>query len=320
MLSLFPHASRIGFGCASLGSRVDAKRGLAALASAFDCGVRWFDLAPSYGDGQAEEIFSIFAEGRRSAICICTKCGIVAPRTRQVAAALRPLAQKVVAYAPGLRKFVASGRPAAAQQSLSSSFIRQSVQRSLQRLRTDYVDILALHDPDPEDLERDDIRSALEQVVTSGYARAVGIAGSLEAAVNGLRRGLPISHVQFANNPLQPQIGELAQSGANAKSIYVSTYSAFGPPMLVQRLLQTVRSQPKLEALLRRTGYELPIEDAIRAALVDYALQTNPTGTVLFSMLSPHHLQFNIARANMAHRPDPAPLFEALLGSSISRS
>ena len=63
---MFDSASRIGFGCASLGSRIDSRSGLRALSDAFDRGVNWFDLAPSYGNGQAEAIFSQFLEGRRS--------------------------------------------------------------------------------------------------------------------------------------------------------------------------------------------------------------------------------------------------------------
>ena len=45
--------SRLGFGCASLGSRVAAADGLNALAAAFDAGVNWFDVAPAYGAGEA---------------------------------------------------------------------------------------------------------------------------------------------------------------------------------------------------------------------------------------------------------------------------
>ena len=43
--------SAIGFGCASLGSRISAADGRRAIARALDLGLTWFDVAPPYGDG-----------------------------------------------------------------------------------------------------------------------------------------------------------------------------------------------------------------------------------------------------------------------------
>ena len=54
----------IGMGCASLGSRVGRREGLRALARAYDAGITWFDVAPSYGDAEAETILGEFVQGR----------------------------------------------------------------------------------------------------------------------------------------------------------------------------------------------------------------------------------------------------------------
>ena len=54
--------SALGFGCASLGSRVDAREGARALAAAHEGGVTWFDLAPVYGGGRAEAIAAPFLQ------------------------------------------------------------------------------------------------------------------------------------------------------------------------------------------------------------------------------------------------------------------
>jgi aryl-alcohol dehydrogenase-like predicted oxidoreductase len=310
---LFPRASSLGFGCASLGSRIGAKSGLAALGRALDRGVNWFDLAPSYGDGHAEEIFSTFSKGRRAEIYICTKCGIVASRAGALAAALRPLARILVAYAPGLRKPLAHGRAAATRVPLTGDLITNSIARSLRRLQTDYVDVLALHDPHSSDLAREDVRSELEAVVASGRARAVGIAGSLEAVETAVRLELPINHIQIANNPLQPQIRSLARTlGSKSARIFITSHSAFGPSSLVRRLVAAVRSDSELEQMLRRIGYELPIDDAIRAALIDYAIRSNPAGAVVFSMFTERNLAFNVGRAKLASHSDPQSFFDAI--------
>jgi aryl-alcohol dehydrogenase-like predicted oxidoreductase len=58
--SLGRNVSVLGFGCASLGSRIGARPGLLALEQAFDAGISWYDVAPSYGDGNAEAILGNF--------------------------------------------------------------------------------------------------------------------------------------------------------------------------------------------------------------------------------------------------------------------
>ena len=55
--------SAVGFGCASLGSRVSEAQGLRALGLAFERGVTWYDVAPPYGDGEAEGIADGPGEG-----------------------------------------------------------------------------------------------------------------------------------------------------------------------------------------------------------------------------------------------------------------
>src|SRR5579872_3977893 len=107
MPRIFPGASRIGFGCASLGSRIGPNKGIGALARAFDAGVNWFDLAPSYGDGAAETIFAEFVRGRRHRIHICTKCGIEPVRPNRIARLLKPLARQAVGLAPASRALLA---------------------------------------------------------------------------------------------------------------------------------------------------------------------------------------------------------------------
>src|SRR6516164_2614071 len=69
-----------GIETASLGSRISPKVGLDALARAHEAGVAWYDLAPAYGAGEAESIFSRFLAGRRERLSILTKVGLAPPR------------------------------------------------------------------------------------------------------------------------------------------------------------------------------------------------------------------------------------------------
>ena len=57
--------SHLGFGCAPIMGRISKSHALRALAFSFDCGVTHFDVARSYGFGQAEEIVGGFIKGKR---------------------------------------------------------------------------------------------------------------------------------------------------------------------------------------------------------------------------------------------------------------
>jgi hypothetical protein len=297
---IFPRASRIGFGCASLGSRIGPKQGLASLQRAFDAGVNWFDLAPSYGDGAAETIFAEFARGRRDGIHICTKCGIEPARPSRLARLLRPLARRAVTAVPATRGLLARGRSGPKRLELTSYLIRESLEHSLKRLGTDHVDVYALHDPEPDALDCDDVRRAIEEVLASGKARAVGLAGSLEATIAALHAGLPVTHVQIADPPFAGYPVLLkATMPADAHFVLV-THSIYGALDPAQALLARANSRSELSALLADHGYPMSLAQAVRAVLLDHALASNPDGVVLLSMFSGAHLTTSMARLKFA--------------------
>ncbi len=303
MTAPFPTTIQLGFGCASLGSRVDARQGLRSLAAAYHLGVNWFDLAPSYGDGRAEEVFAAFASGRREQIHICTKCGIAAQRVGRLVASVRPVAQLAVSVAPPLRAWIARAREPPARTPITGELIRSSLTESLRRLRTDHVDVLALHDPSEDDLARDDVARALEDVVRGGEARIAGVAGAPERAVEAVRRRLPIGLVQFANNlnvkGLEQVRGAL---GDSISGLLVVTHSVFDPLRRLSSLGAERSSEMRRD--LEELGYRGPLGQAAGAALMDYALGCNPHGVVLASMFDRAHLEANVARTK-AQAPNP---------------
>ncbi|MFX6040902.1 aldo/keto reductase, partial [Acinetobacter baumannii] len=58
-------SGRLGFGCAPMLGRVGRKDSLRALAIAYDNGIRHFDVARSYGFGEAEALLGEFLAGKR---------------------------------------------------------------------------------------------------------------------------------------------------------------------------------------------------------------------------------------------------------------
>jgi aryl-alcohol dehydrogenase-like predicted oxidoreductase len=283
--------SSVGFGCASLGGRIGLRKALEALERAYEAGITWYDVAPSYGDAMAESILGEFASKKRDSIYVCTKVGVRPADTRAAMRLLKPIVRIVVATFPALQKQVSRVRPKPFKVPLSAELIRTSVEKSLRRLRTDYVDVLALHRPAVEEVVREDIIMALERVVRDGKARAVSIAGNLEAGMKGLDESLPYRLVQIANNSLEPDLAKLKERSRPGRTFV--TYGSFSS---LDRLVTRINAQTEILSALHELGYRGNLTEIAAAFLVDYAFATNSAGVSLFSMLKKEHLDFNLLR------------------------
>lgn len=154
--------SEIGFGAWGIGG--DAKGAVAygptddgeskrALRHAFDSGVTFFDTADFYGFGHSEEVLGAGLAQVRHQVLMATKVGMLD----------------------------AEGR-----QDFSVTHIRRSLEQSLKRLGTDYVDLYQLHSP-PIKLVEDDgaILDCLDGLRRDGKIRAFGI--SVRSPEDGLK-------------------------------------------------------------------------------------------------------------------------------------
>ena len=162
--------SRIGLGTAPLGSTEDGplwwgpqdrSTAVATVRAALDAGITWVDTAPFYGWGRAEEIVGEAVRGRRDDVTILTKCGTVR----------RPDGS-----------WADDGSPEA---------IRADLEASLRRLGTDRVDVLQLHDPDPEVAVEESV-GAMADLVAEGKVRHVGLSNH---GVDLLERGAAIAPI-----------------------------------------------------------------------------------------------------------------------------
>ena len=292
--------SSLGFGCASLGSRVAPAAGLKALASAFDAGVTWFDVAPAYGGGAAEGLLGDFVQGRRGDIQICTKVGLRAPRRNIVYRTVLPMARRILSAAPGLRAAAKSGARTVNQAvPLTAGMIADSIADSLVKLKTDHVDVLALHMADPAVIGRDDILRALEQILARGQARAVGVAGTAEAAVLTAALGKPYGVVQLADDPETRPLARVRDAAAG-RPLSVITHSVFGVDGAFARARARLLEDEPRRRRLAEMGYEGEPDRITAEILLDRALASNADGVVLMSMFGADHLRFNVSRAARA--------------------
>jgi aryl-alcohol dehydrogenase-like predicted oxidoreductase len=296
--------SAIGFGCASLGSRVDARRGEEALARAYDAGVSWFDVAPSYGDGHAEVLLGKLLAGKRSQVAVCTKVGVLPCRAPLAHRVIRPVVRYGIGLLPELRKHVVRLRPPAQRVGLTGSFIESSIVESLKRLQTDYVDVLALHEPHLADVQREDVLQALDNVVNKGYARTISLASDLTVALAAISLSEHFRIIQVANSPFAPNAALAKQQLPTGRPVAFVTHSVYGHDGPLRALTAMISKQADKRALMDCLGYRDVPRQSAAAFLLDFALASNPEGVVLLSMYEPLHFSFDIGRLTASPPPE----------------
>ncbi|HEX4746444.1 MAG TPA: aldo/keto reductase [Gaiellaceae bacterium] len=132
-------ASRVGLGCNNFGGRIDLAATRAVVDAALEVGVTFFDTAEVYGNGgDSERFLGEILDGRRDEVVLATKFG---------------WGQE-------------SGDG-------SATNVRRAIEGSLERLRTDHVDLYYLHKPDPSTPIAETL-TALDELVREGKVRAVG--------------------------------------------------------------------------------------------------------------------------------------------------
>ena len=195
-------APAIGFGCSALLGRTGKAASLRALDAAWNEGIRFFDTARAYGYGESEALLGAFLKGRRDRAIIATKFGILPARQPAWKRLAKSAARSVLAIAPSARSFV---RKRAAGQFTSNQFtvpvLRESIEQSLRKLSTDYVDILFLHAAPASVLKQDELLDAMSRLVEAGKVRIAGL--SADPAVVQLaleRRVEPLRAMQFPCN------------------------------------------------------------------------------------------------------------------------
>ena len=147
----------IGLGCMGMTiqyGELDDEKSINTINYALDVGLNLLNTADMYGDGKNESLIAYAIKGRRSEVILNTKFGnLVNP--------------------DGSRGI--NGRP---------EYVKQACEKSLQRLKTDYIDIYSQHRVDPE-VPIEDTVGAMARLIEEGKVRFLGLS---EAAASTIRR------------------------------------------------------------------------------------------------------------------------------------
>jgi aryl-alcohol dehydrogenase-like predicted oxidoreductase len=168
--------SEIGLGCSNLGGGVfgsDGHESIRLLDRAFDLGINFFDTSNTYGYGRSEELIGTAFRARRDRVIIASKAGMLPSSLGRVGKLFQPILRPVNGFLKPWRRTLKSA--SSVRQNFSPTHIQKSVEGSLRRLRTDYLDLLQLHNPPIEVMEQQDVFETLDRLSRRGEIRYYGV-------------------------------------------------------------------------------------------------------------------------------------------------
>jgi aryl-alcohol dehydrogenase-like predicted oxidoreductase len=188
--------SAVSYGCWELGGGpwefTSDQQNIRSLHKALELGVNTFDTAEGYGNGHSEEIVGIALEGKRRDCVISTKVG---------------------------------------RANLHPRDVRRSVEQSLKRLRTDYIDIYYIHWPSFE-IPVEDTLSEFNRLKEEKLIRAIGVSNfSIEQLREAIRYA-QIDVIQPEYSLLHRQIEREIVPFCLEHSIGIMSYSSIAKGIL----------------------------------------------------------------------------------------
>jgi L-galactose dehydrogenase len=275
--------SQLGFGGSPLGNEfgeADPAEGERAVHCAIDLGINYFDVAPYYGRTLAETRLGAALEGRRDRVVLATKCG----------------------------------RYDVAGFDFSETRIRLSIEESMRRLRTDYLDVFLAHD-----IEFVDAGQIIEEAIPTmralqreGKARCIGITGLQLGVLRRVAEAVPVdvilSYCRYnllttaMDDAVTPFAREQGIGLINASPLSMGILSTTGPPAWHPASAEVKEAGRRIVELCAKRG----------VSASDLALQfcvAHPhVSTTLVGMSTVEQVRRNVAAVERA--PDEALVAE----------
>ena len=187
--------SEVGFGCWAIGGTsygpTSDRESIAALESAWDLGVNFFDTADTYGHGHSEKLVAQFLKNKsREQVIIASKVGWD------------------FYNGPSKKNF-------------DPEYISFACEETLKRLKTEYLDLYQLHNPKPEIIRQGDAIRALEKLKQEGKIRFIGVSIHTEADAQACLEFSSVDSFQLVFNLLEQKMARQVFGWAKEKNIGV---------------------------------------------------------------------------------------------------
>ncbi|NLD43506.1 MAG: hypothetical protein GX657_08435 [Chloroflexi bacterium] len=278
--------SIVGYGASPLGDefgRSDPAEGRRAVARAIDLGINYFDVSPYYGRTLAEERLGEALAGRRHEVILATKAGRY-------------------------------GKDLPDGFDFTAGRIARSIDESLRRLRTDYVDVYQLHDIEyaPREQIVGEALPAMRRLQEQGKVRFVGITSyalhlmrdvAQQAAVDTI---LSYCRYNLLDTSLATVLAPLAAERGigliNASPLHMRVLSNRGAPDWHPAPQRVREAAGRAAALCQEAGSDLA------ELAMHFALEYGGVATTLVGMSKLAHVERNVAA--VGGRPARALLAE----------
>lgn len=257
---------QLGLGCSRLGSVLtggDLAGAERLVRGAIDLGIRHFDTANIYGQGDSERVLGRVLRDAPADIVIASKIGQRQPMLKRMLVPLKRPLIALVSRSGGLRRELAADRAKPLPTEFRPPNIRRAVEKSLRRLDRDRIDIFYLHGPSAEEIASGEAVGALDDLRVAGKLGTVGVSCD---TVEEVRLALKDDRVGVVQLPFGIRHAEMAPEIALA--------SRKGVKVVVREILSGVRGEG---------AHQGDIAEAVRFAVdhagVDVALlgSTNPS-------------------------------------------
>jgi D-threo-aldose 1-dehydrogenase len=285
--------TRLGFGCGNIMGAMGRRDSLKLLESAYDAGIRHFDVAPRYGYGAAESCLGEFLQRHPEQITVTTKYGIFPAKRTSLITVGRQIAGPIVKNLPGVKQRLAQMAKATTRNKEHPTFTaaqaRASLDDSLAALRTDHIDLWLLHEVTASDLQDDTLLRLLEDLVQQGTIGSFGVGSSADKVPALLaERPAYCRTLQYEwsilDAPIQPSGPFRIHHRALTNHFHAIHTALVKNKPLRQRWSDTINTDLSDAATLARL-------------MLKASLAMNPASIVLFSSKNPKHIQANVHTA-----------------------
>lgn len=307
--------SAVGFGCWEMAGDIygyiDEDTVTEAIHRALDLGVTLFDTSPGYGNGRSEEVLGRALRGHRVQAVIATKCG---------------------QYWSPERGW---------HRDSSRATIFRSIDDSLRRLQTEYVDLLLIHWPDTTHTFVEAM-GALNDLVQAGKVRYMGVSNFRADQLRACATLGPLVANQVGYNLFdrrwEREMYPTAQSlgigimayGPLAHGLLTGSFTVetvfepsdwrsmgdvFGQPLLTpDNFAQNLRVVERLKAMARELDTTLP-----RLALA-WVLRNPQVSTALSGTRQPREIEENVAALDVRFSEVALQEIEAIIAGAAGQT
>lgn len=286
--------SLLGYGSSPLGDvygKTDAAESTRAVHLAIDNGINFFDSSPYYGLTLAEQRLGAALAGKRDKVILATKVG----------------------------------RYDVNEFDFSAQRVAASIDESLNRLQTDYVDLLQVHDVEFGNFKQivEETLPALRRIQEAGKARYVGITGYPPKFLARIARQVPVDTIlSYCHyNLLTSDMDELLTPFAKANSIGLINASALHMGLLTERGAPDWHPAPqevhvagrRIVDLCKRRG------SAVSSTAIRFCLDHDYVSSTLVGMATRAEVRANLALLQLRADASLVAEIRATVDSAFNR-